>query len=85
MPWFTNCLQLNMTYKFSWFNKNNSSTIKDMKNLYTIMNYTGLMTAKTKHSFLVSSYSMVKYDTLVPNILNTPIVIVLKHQFLNWS
>ena len=24
-------------------------------------------------------------QTLVPNILSTPIAIVLKHQFLNWS
>ena len=71
--------QLNMTYEFSWFNNNNSATIKDMKNLSIKMNYTGLITPQTKfqspsmkdkrkHSFLVSSYSIVKYKTLVPNI-----------------
>ena len=35
MPWFTSCYQLNTTYGFSWFNSNNSSTSKDMKNLST--------------------------------------------------
>ena len=33
MPWFTSYLHLNTTHKFSWFNKNNSSAIKDMKTL----------------------------------------------------
>ena len=79
-----------MTYKFSWFNNNNSLTIEDVKNLSTKMNYTDLKTPQTKfqppklkgkrkHSFLVSSYSIVKYETLVPNISSTPIAIILKH------
>ena len=81
--------------EFSWFNKNNSSTIKDMKNLSKKMNCTGLITPWTKfepsplqderkHLFLVSSYGIVKQKTLVPNILSTPTVNALK-QFLNWS
>ena len=82
MPWFTSYLQLNMTYKFSWFNKNNSSTVEHMKNLSTKMNSTRLITSQIKfqappvkderkHSFLVSLYSIVEYETLVPNILST--------------
>ena len=74
---------LNMTYEFSCVHNNNSVTIKEMKNLPTKMNYTDLITPQTKfqsppmkdkrkHSFLVSSYSIVKYKTLVPNILSTP-------------
>ena len=79
-----------MTSEFSWFNKNNSSANEGMKNLSTTMNYTGLITPQTKfqppsmkdvrkHSFLVSLYSIVKYETLVPNILNALIVIVLNN------
>ena len=79
-----------MTYEFSWFNSNNSATIEDMKNLLTKMNCTDLiipqtkfqspsMKDKRKHSFLVSSYSIMKYKTLMPNILSTPLVTVLKH------
>ena len=90
MPWFTSCDQLNMTCEFSWLNNNNSATIKDMKNLSTKMNYTGLITpqakfqspqmrVKRKHSFLVSSYRIAKDKTLVPNILSTPLATVLKH------
>ena len=72
---------------FSWFNKNNSSTIKDMKNLSTRMNYTGLIIPQTKFQprpmkdeenihFSEFVYSIVKYETLVPNISS---IIVLKH------
>ena len=79
-----------MTYEFSWFNNNNSATIKDRKNLSTKMNYTGLITPQTKfqflqmkdkrkHSLLVSLYRIVKDKTLVPNILSTPLGTVLKH------
>ena len=66
-----------MTYEISWFNKNNSSTIKIWKyeNPSTKMNYTGLISPQTKlqtppmkgerkHSFLVSSYGIVKYEAL---------------------
>ena len=53
----------------------------------TKMNFTGLITSQTvflppslkderKHSFLVSLYSIMKYETLVPNILSTTIHIV---------
>ena len=90
MPWFTSYLQLNMTYQFSWFNSNNSPTIEDMKNLSTKMNYIGLITTQTKFqlhplkderidSFLVNSYSTVKYETLVAHILSTSVAMVLKH------
>ena len=79
-----------MTYEFSFFNSNNSATINDMNNLSTKMNYTGLITPQTKfqspqmnnkrkHSFLVSSYSIEKDKTSVPNILSTPFATVLKH------
>ena len=48
------------------------------------INYTGPITPQTKfqpppmkderkHSFLVSSYRIMKYETLVSNILSTPI------------
>ena len=88
--WFTSYLQLNITYEFFSFTKNNSSTFNDVKNLSTEMNYTCLVTPQTKfqppplkgerkHSFLVSSYSIGKYETLVPNILHTAVAIVLKH------
>ena len=81
MPWFTCYRQLNMTYEFSQFNKNNSSTIEDIKNVCTEMNYTGLITPQTKfqspsmkderkHSFLVSSHNIVNYENLVLNISN---------------
>ena len=57
-----------------------------MINLSTKMNYTGLITHRKfqvkderKHSFLVSLYCIVKYETLVPNILSAFIAIVLKH------
>ena len=95
MPWCTSYVQLNMTYKLSSFNKNNSSIIEDVKNLSTKMNYAGLITpqAKTqpppmkdkKTVILVSSYSIVKYETLVPNILSTSVAIVLKRSFFSWS
>ena len=48
MSWFTCYRQLNITYEFSWLNKSNSSTIEDMKNLSTTMNYTALITPQTK-------------------------------------
>ena len=48
MPWFRSCLQLNMTYDLFRFTKNNSSTIEDMKNLSTKMNYTGLIIPQTE-------------------------------------
>ena len=48
MPWFTICHQLSMRYEFSWFDDNNSATIKDMKNLCTKMNHTGLITPQRK-------------------------------------
>ena len=85
MPWLTSCHQLNMTCGFSWFNKNNSSTAKDIKNLSTKLNWSDSPTDKVlatplederKHSFLVSSYSIVKYDTLVLHILITSIAIL---------
>ena len=90
MPWFTSYRQLNMTHRFSWFNNNNSSTIKDIKNLSTEINSTDLITLQAKfqlssvkgerkRSFLVSSYSIVKYETLVPNIISTLIAVALKH------
>ena len=58
-----------MTYDFSWFNSDNSSTIEDMKNLSTKVN---LITPQTKsqplpmkyerkHSFLVSCCSIMNY------------------------
>ena len=86
----TSCLQLNMTYEFSWFNKNNSSAIKDIKYLSTKINYTGQITPKTKfhppfpkderkHSCLVSLNTIVTYEPLVPNNLSSPTVIVFKH------
>ena len=62
-----------------------------MKNLSAKMDYTGVITPQMKlqpptlkdeswkHSFLVSSYSTVKHETLDPNILSTPMAIVLKH------
>ena len=64
--------------------------MKDMKNLSTKMNSTCLITPQTKfqalsmkgerkYSFLVSSCSIVKYETLVQSFLNTPITIVLNH------
>ena len=79
-----------MTYEFSWFNKNNFSTIQNMKNLSTKTNYTGLMTLQTKFQpppikdekktfILVSLYSIMKYETLVPNILSTPTATDLIH------
>ena len=79
-----------MTNEFSLFNNNNPATIKDMKNLSTKVNYTGLITPQTKfqspqmkdkrkHSFLVSSYSIANDKTLVPNILITPPFTVSKH------
>ena len=62
------------SYEISWFNKNNSSAIKIWK-YATKMNYTGLISPQTKlqtppmkgerkHSFLVSSYGIVKYEAL---------------------
>ena len=55
------------------------------------MNYTGLVTPQTKFQsppmkdkrkhFLVSSYSIVKYKTLMPNILTTPLTTVLNINF----
>ena len=48
MSWFTSCQQLNTTHEFSWFDNNNSATIKDMENLSTKMNCNGLMTSQTK-------------------------------------
>ena len=79
-----------MMYTFSWFNKNTSLTFEDMKNLSKTINYTGLITPQTKlqppkmkderkHSILVSLYSIMKYETLVPNILSTPEATVLKY------
>ena len=44
ISWFITCHLLNTTYGFSRFNKNNSSTVRDMKNLSTKMNCTGLIT-----------------------------------------
>ena len=68
-----------MIYEFSWFNNNNSVAIRDMKNLSTKMNYTGLITPQAnfqsppmkdnrKHPFLVSLNGIVKYKTLVLSI-----------------
>ena len=65
MLWFTSCHHLNITCEYSWFNNNNSVTIKGVKNLCTGMNCTYLVTPQTKfqsppvkdkriHSFLVS-------------------------------
>ena len=79
-----------MTYEFSLFSNNNYATIKGMKNMSTKMNCTGLITPQTKfqsppvkdetkHLFLMCSYSIVKYKTLVRNILSTPLATVLKH------
>ena len=78
-----------MTYEFSLFNKNNSSATKDMKNLSARMNYTVLLTLQTKfqpppmkderkRSFLVSWYSIVKYETLVPNMCSSAVAMILK-------
>ena len=94
MSCHTSCHQLNVTYEFSWFNNNNSATIKDMKNLFKNELYwadnptdkisaTPPMKDKRKYSFLVSLYS--KYKTLVPNILNIPLTTVLKQLFINCS
>ena len=94
MPCFTSYVQLNTTYEFSWFYRNSSSTIEDMKNLSTKMNYTGLITPLTKSQlssmkderkrlFLVNSYSIVKYETLVPNILSHSLATVISELVLN--
>ena len=48
MSRLTICRQLNVTYGFSWFNKNDSSAVKDMKYLSTKMNCTCLITPLTK-------------------------------------
>ena len=67
-----------MTHEFSWFDRNNSS-IKDLINLSKEMNSTGLimpqnkfqvhpMKGERKHSFLASSYSIMKYETLASSI-----------------
>ena len=88
MPWFTSYSQLNMTYEFPWFHKNNCSTIKDINNLSTEMNYTDLITPQvkfqqpplkddTKHSFLMSFYRDHKIQNFGAE--STPIAIVLKH------
>ena len=67
--------------KYAIVHINNSSTIKDKKNLSTKMNYTGLITllAKFQPPLLVNSYSILKYETLVPIILSTPTAMALKH------
>ena len=40
-----------MTYAFSWLNQNNSSTIKDMKNMSAKINYIGLITPPSRDFF----------------------------------
>ena len=50
MPRFTSCRQLNITYRISLFNKNSTLTTKDIKNLSTKMNCTGLGTQRQNFS-----------------------------------
>ena len=77
MLWFTSYLPLNVMYEFPWFNKNNSSTNKDMKNLSTKMNNICLISLQTKlQPPLVNNEEkihfvrvcMAEYETLVPII-----------------
>ena len=64
MSWFTSCQQLNMRYEFSWFNNNNSATIKEMKHLSTKMNCTGLITPQTKYY----SHPMKIYEDILASV-----------------
>ena len=60
------------------------------------MNNTGLITqqrkfqpspmkSERKRPYLMSLYSIVKYESLVPNILSSVTAMILKHEFLTWS